>query len=259
MKDVQSQRDRRKIAINKVGIKDLHYPVTVLDRQNKSQDTTAVINMYVNLPHHFKGTHMSRFVEVLNQHHGRISVEEIESILRTVRRRFKCRSVHLEMKFPYFIEKTAPVSRARGLVDYQCAFYATLGPVKGKTVFDLVIQAGVPVTMLCPCSKEISDRGAHNQRSVITIQVRSKGLVWLEEIIDIAEKSASSPVYALLKRMDEKAVTEGAYDRPRFAEDAVREVAKQLKKDTRIVWFQVESENQESIHNHNAYAMVLSG
>ncbi len=258
MKDTQNKRDRRKIPINKVGIKNLHYPIKVNDRRNISQDTTAVINMFVNLPHHFKGTHMSRFVEVLNQHHGRISVEEIEDILLTMRKKFKCRSVHLEMKFPYFIEKAAPASGAKGLVDYDCAFYATLGPVKGKTVFDLVIEAAVPVSMLCPCSKEISDRGAHNQRSTITIKVRGRSLVWLEEIIEMAESAASSPVYALLKRRDEKAVTEGAYDRPRFAEDAVRDVAKKLKSDRRVAWFQVESENQESIHNHNAYAMVVS-
>lgn len=259
MKDIQSRQDKRKIPINKVGIKRLHYPVTVLDRQNKSQDTTAMISMYVDLPHQFKGTHMSRFVEILNDHHGRVSVEEMEDILVKMREKFDCRSVHLEMKFPYFLEKAAPASGATGLVDYDCAFYASLETVRGKTKFDLVIEAAVPVTMLCPCSKEISDRGAHNQRSVITIQVRSRSLVWLEEIIEIAEKAASSPVYALLKRRDEKAVTEGAYDRPRFAEDAVREVAMKLKKDRRVSWYQVESENQESIHNHSAYAMVVSG
>ncbi len=261
MKDVQNRRDRRKIPIDKVGIKDLQYPISVLDRANKSQDTTARINMYVNLPHHFKGTHMSRFVEVLNDHHGRISVEEIEDVLLEMQRRFKCESVHIEMTFPYFVEKAAPASGAKGLVDYECAFYASLGPVKGskKPGLNLVIEAKVPVTMLCPCSKEISERGAHNQRSIITIKARTVELVWLEELIEIAEKAASSPVYALLKRPDEKAVTEGAYDRPRFAEDAVREVAKKLKNDSRVAWFQVESENQESIHNHNAYAMVVSG
>ena len=259
MKDVQNSRDGRKIPIDKVGIKGLHYPVTVLDRANNSQDTTALINMYVNLPHNFKGTHMSRFVEILNDHHGRVSVEEIGAILVEVRKRFKCRSAHIEMRFPYFVEKAAPASGAKGLVDYDCALYASLGLVKGKLVSDLVIEAAVPVTMLCPCSKEISDRGAHNQRSIITIKARTRTLVWLEELIEIAEKAASSPVYALLKRPDEKAVTEGAYDHPRFAEDAVREVARKLKRDRRIAWFQVESENQESIHNHNAYAMVVSG
>lgn len=259
MKDVQNRRDRRKIPVNKVGVKNLHYPVTVLDRQNKSQDTTANISMYVNLPHHFKGTHMSRFVEVLNKHHGRISVAEIEDILVSVKDRFECRSAHLEMRFPYFVEKAAPSSGQVGLVDYQCSFYASLGVSGSKTTFDLVIEASVPVTMLCPCSKEISRRGAHNQRSIITIKVRSRSLVWLEELIELAEAAASSPVYALLKREDEKYVTEGAYDRPRFAEDAVREVARKLKRDKRVTWFQVESENQESIHNHNAYAMVVSG
>jgi len=258
MKDVQNSYDGRRIPIQKVGINNLQYPITVLDRLDKSQCTTAVVSMYVDLPHRFKGTHMSRFVEILNRHHGRISPGKIDDILKAMIEKFNCETAHLEMRFPYFMKKRAPVSGAESLMNYDCAFIASLNRTNGFDSFDLVIEAGVPVTMVCPCSKEISRRGAHNQRSKITIRVRSDKLVWLEELIDIAEKAASSPVYSLLKRGDEKKVTESAFDRPRFAEDAVRAVAERLTKDRRILWFQVESENQESIHNHNAYAMVIS-
>ena len=258
MKDVQNSRDRRRIPIQKVGVKGLRYPITVLDRSNKSQDTIAVVDMSVDLPHKFKGTHMSRFIEILNMHHGRISPRHMREILSSIKKRLVCDNAHLAIRFPYFMEKKAPVSGARSLVSYDCAFYSSLRKAGKTDKLDLVIEAGVPVTMLCPCSKEISARGAHNQRSIITIKIRSRKLVWLEELIDIAEKSASSPVYSLLKREDEKAVTEKAYDNPKFAEDAVRSVAVFLKKDRRITWYQVESENQESIHNHNAYAMVES-
>jgi GTP cyclohydrolase I len=259
MKDVQSRRDTRRIPIQKVGIKNLQYPITVLDRLNKSQNTTAMVSMYVDLPHNFKGTHMSRFVEILNRHHGRISPGRLDDILNAMIGKFNCETAHLEMRFPYFIKKAAPVSGAESLMNYNCAFIASLKKKNGKELFDLIIEAGVPVTMVCPCSKEISARGAHNQRSTVTIRVRSKELVWLEELIEIAERAASAPVYSLLKREDEKKITESGYDRPRFAEDAVRAVAKQLEGDKRVIWYQVESENQESIHNHNAFAMVTSG
>jgi GTP cyclohydrolase IB len=258
MKDVQNRYDRRRIPIEKVGIKNLQYPITVLDRLNNSQCTTAIVSMYVDLPHRFKGTHMSRFVEILNMHHGRISPVKLDDILKAMIEKFNCETAHLEMSFPYFIRKAAPVSGAESLMDYQCAFIASLRRVNGRDAFDLVIEAGVPVTMVCPCSKEISRKGAHSQRSRFTIRVRSNELVWLEELIEIAEKAASAPVFSLLKREDEKRVTESAYDRPRFAEDAVRSVAKRLVQDPRITWYQVESENQESIHNHSAYAMVTS-
>jgi GTP cyclohydrolase I len=257
MKDVQNRYDRRKIPIQKVGIKNLQYPITVLDRLNNSQCTTAMVSMYVDLPHRFKGTHMSRFVEILNMHHGRISPAKLDDILKAMIGKFDCETAHLEMQFPYFIKKAAPVSGAESLMDYSCGFSASLRRTGGKDTFDLMIEAGVPVTMVCPCSKEISRRGAHSQRSKITIKVRSKDLVWFEELIEIAENAASAPVFSLLKREDEKKVTESAYDRPRFAEDAVRSVAGLLAKDPRILWYQVESENQESIHNHNAYAMIV--
>ncbi|OVE76316.1 GTP cyclohydrolase [bacterium E08(2017)] len=256
MKDVQNSPDNRNIPIKKAGIKSLQYPITVLDRQNKSQETTAIVSMYVDLPHNFKGTHMSRFVEVLNKHHGRISVEETDSILYTMLERFDCETAHFDITFPYFIEKEAPSSKARSLMNYNCSLLTSLEMKSGTEVFDRIIEVSVPVTMLCPCSKEISDEGAHNQRSIVTVRVRSSELVWLEELIEIAESEASAPVFSLLKREDEKALTEAAYQNPLFAEDAVRAVASRLKEDERIIWYQVESENQESIHNHNAYAMV---
>jgi GTP cyclohydrolase I len=256
MKDVQNSYDDRGVPIQKAGIKDLQYPVVVLDRQNKSQSTIASVSMYVDLPHNFKGTHMSRFVEVLNVHRGRISVDEIEDILLTMQDRFECETAHFDIRFPYFMEKEAPVSREKSLMNYSCALLASLKKDGDNQVFDRVLEVGVPVTMLCPCSKEISEGGAHNQRSVITVRVRTDDLVWFEELIEIAESEASAPVFSLIKRVDEKYLTEAAYNNPLFAEDVVRAVAIRLRADQRVCWYQVESENEESIHNHNAYAMV---
>jgi len=256
MKDVQKRADTRKITVKKVGIKELRYPVVVLDRQNESQHTMATVNMYVELPHNFKGTHMSRFVEIMNHYRGRISVHEIGDILKAMLDRFESENAHVEIHFPYFIEKAAPVSGATSLMDYDCAFLASMEGKRGQDGLDLILEAAVPVTMLCPCSKEISSGGAHNQRSKVTIRVKSRELVWLEDLIEIAESEASAPLYSLLKREDEKRVTEQAYDNPRFVEDAVRGVAVRLQGDPRILWYEVESENLESIHNHNAYALV---
>ncbi len=260
LKDVQSYPDYHKIPIQKAGITGLEYPICVMDRANKTQQTIANVSMYVDLPHHYKGTHMSRFVEILEQLRGKISPAHIENILKIMLKRFASNTAHLEIRFPYFKAKQAPVSKATSLMSYQCAFLAVYnknGKKDGK--FQLVIEVNVPVTTLCPCSKEISKNGAHNQRSIVTIKVISKKLVWIEELIELAEKSASSGVYSLLKREDEKFVTEQAYKKPRFAEDLARAVAAKLRKDKRIEWFMVESENFESIHNHNAYAMVLGG
>lgn len=260
MKDVQGAHDDRNVRLQKVGIKDLQYPIKVMDRRNKSQNTTAMFSMYVDVPHRFKGTHMSRFVEILTAHHGRISVKDIQDILRTMLSRFDTESAHVEIRFPYFLERKAPVSKAAALMNYECALLASVTRKKGRrrNAYDMIVEARVPVTLVCPCSREISDRGAHNQRSYITIRIRSSRLVWLEELIETAEQCASAPVYSLLKRTDEKRVTEDAYDRPCFAEDAVRAVAVRLRQDKRITWFQVESENHESIHNHSAYAMTVS-
>ena len=258
MKDIQNARDFRKIPIQKAGIKNLRYPLAVLDRENKVQHTVGDVSMYVDLPHHFKGTHMSRFVEVLNEQRGKISPRHIGAILKTMTERFDSTMAHLEIRFPYFMEKSAPVSGARSLMNYQCAFLAAYSRKRRRQRLDLIVEVSVPVSTLCPCSKAISAHGAHNQRSWITIQARSRELVWIEELIEIAEGEASSGLFSLLKREDEKYVTEQAYARPRFAEDVARAVARKLKKDRRITWFQVASENLESIHNHNAYALIAS-
>ena len=258
MKDIQNEHDDRQIPIQKAGIKNLLYPISVLDRENKVQHTVANVSMFVDLPHDFKGTHMSRFVEILNEQHGNISLRNLDMILKTMINRFASTTAHLDIHFPYFIEKAAPVSGAKSLMNYQCAFLASFSRKKEPHSLDLIVEVMIPVTMLCPCSKEISNHGAHNQRSWITIQVRSRERVWIEELIEIAEAEASSDLYSLLKREDEKQVTEQAYNRPRFAEDAARAIAQKLEQDPRITWFQVESENMESIHNHNAYAMVTS-
>ena len=255
MQDKQSERDTRGVPIDKVGIKGLRYPILVLDLANRTQNTIATINMYVDLPHHFKGTHMSRFIETINQHGRVIHVENIEEIVREIRQRLDAERAHLEIEFPYFIEKKAPVTGSKGLVDYTGFFNANL---KGKKSLDFVYGVTVAVTTLCPCSKAISARGAHNQRGIVRVEVRTQRTVWLEELIQMVERSSSSELYSLLKRKDEKFVTERAFDHPVFVEDLVRTVALRLKKDKRVLWYRVEAENLESIHNHNAYAQVVS-
>ena len=251
LRDIQGEPDSRDISIDKVGVKDIRYPVVVLDRKNRFQQTIASINMYVDLPHNFKGTHMSRFVEILNEHRGEMTVKNFPGILKKMKERFNATTAHLEVDFPYFIEKAAPVSKSKGLMEYRCRYLGTLGEKK-----DFVLEVMVPVLTLCPCSKEISDRGAHNQRGVVKVAVRFTGFVWIEEIVKAVERSASSPVYSLLKRVDEKYVTEHAYDNPMFVEDVVREVAVNLGRLRKITWYRVEAENWESIHNHSAYAFL---
>lgn len=261
MLDVQSSPDERGIAIDRVGVSDLRYPIVVLDRQNREQHTVATLTLSVDLPHHFKGTHMSRFVEVLNQHHGDMTMRTIPAILEELKVRLEAEKAHIEVEFPYFLSKAAPVTGMKADIDYDCRF---TGEANGSKS-DFVMEVTVPVTSLCPCSKEISAYGAHNQRSRVTIAVRTRkkedgswDFVWIEELIDIAEKSASAPLYSLLKRPDEKFVTEQAYDNPVFVEDLVRGVAGRLKEDERITWFRVRSVNEESIHNHNAFAEIES-
>jgi len=250
--DVQGSEDRRKIAIDKVGIKAIRHPIHVAERGGGTQHTVASFNMYVGLPHQFKGTHMSRFVEILNAHEREITVETFKVMLDEVVERLEARSGHIEMNFPYFINKAAPVSRVKSLMDYDVTFTGEVE--RGKKCFKMKVV--VPVTSLCPCSKRISDYGAHNQRSHVTIAARTKGFVWIEELIEYAEKHASSELYGLLKRPDEKFVTERAYDNPKFVEDLVRDVAAELNRDKRVEWYVVESENFESIHNHSAYAFI---
>ncbi len=259
MEDVQSRRDEREVALDRVGVSGLRYPIVVLDRDHQKQHTVAVLKMSVNLPHEFKGTHMSRFIEVLNEHRGEITMRTVPAVLRDLRKKLDAESAHIHLVFPYFLERRAPVSGASALMDYECSFDAAVNGGTDKFVFGV----RVPVTSLCPCSKAISDYGAHNQRGYITIDVQTIrdpennfALVWFEELIDIAEKSASAPVYPLLKRADERHVTMQAFDNPVFVEDMVRNVALVLKNDSRIAWFRIDALNQESIHNHSAFASV---
>jgi GTP cyclohydrolase I len=249
---VQNTLDTRRIAIDRVGIKAIRHPVKVADKDGGVQHTVAVFNMYVNLPHNFKGTHMSRFVEILNSHEREISVESFENILWSMIEKLETKSGHIEMTFPYFVDKAAPVSGVKSLLDYEVTF---IGEIK-KSDYEFTMKVVVPVTSLCPCSKGISDYGAHNQRSHVTISVQTNSFVWIEDIIRIAEDLASCELYGLLKRPDEKYVTEKAYDNPKFVEDIVRDVAEVLNKDSRIDAYVVESENFESIHNHSAYALI---
>jgi len=252
MADVASQSDDRNISIDKVGVKDLRYPISLLDRAKGIQHTIGSFNMYVNLPHQFKGTHMSRFIELLNESRGEISIDQFGDLLEAMRDRLHAEAAHLEVEFPYFIEKKAPVTQAPGMMEYTCRVVGEIRNGERK----VSIAVTVPVSTLCPCSKEISAYGAHNQRGFVTIGFRFRDMVWIEEIIEIAENSASSAVYSLLKREDEKFVTEQAFRNPVFVEDVVRNVAQVLDADQRITWYSVEVENFESIHNHNAYAMI---
>ena len=250
--DVQGSADSRCIAIDKVGIKDIRHPVRVGDRNEGEQHTVATFNMYVYLPHNFKGTHMSRFVQILNSHEREISVGSFKEMLREMAERLESEAGHIEMRFPYFVNKRAPVTGVQSLLDYEVTF---IGEIRnGRPV--MYIKVVVPVTSLCPCSKEISEFGAHNQRSHVTVQVRNRGFMWIEEIIDLVEAQASCELFGLLKRPDEKYVTERAYNNPKFVEDMVRDVARVLNEDDRVGAYVVESENFESIHNHSAYALI---
>lgn len=249
--DVQSRRDERKIPIDKVGVKGLRYPITVKDRRRDYQHTVGLFDLFVNLPHDFKGTHMSRFIEVLNEFHGEISMEKFPEILGKIKNKLHAKSAHMNVEFPYFVEKQAPVTKTPGLMSYTCFMRGSL-----SERFDLIVGVEVPVTTLCPCSKEIADCGAHNQRGIVRVQLRFKKFFWIEEIIEIIESSVSSEVYSLLKRPDEKFVTEHAYENPMFVEDVVRSSLARLRAKDNFPWYRIEAENFESIHNHSAYAMI---
>jgi GTP cyclohydrolase I len=251
VEDVQGRADTRRIPINRVGIKDISHPVKVKDRSEGEQHTIATFNMYVNLPHNFKGTHMSRFVEIL---HGEreISVESFRTMLEKMTHRLEADAGHIEMSFPFFVMKKAPVSGVESMMDYK----ATLIGEQKNGQAETWIRVVVPVTSLCPCSKKISDYGAHNQRSHVTIKARLRKHIWIEELIGVAESEASCELYGILKRPDEKYVTERAYNNPKFVEDLVRDVAKRMNDDDRVAAYVVEAENFESIHNHSAYALI---
>jgi GTP cyclohydrolase IB len=252
IEDVQARADSRRIPINKVGIKDVYHPVRVKDRSSGEQHTIANFNMYVALPHNFKGTHMSRFVEVLHGNEREISVESFRDILTEMTEKLDAKSGHIEMEFPFFVMKQAPVSKVESLMNYQASLIGELH----NGVPELWLKVVVAATSLCPCSKDISKYGAHNQRSHITIKAKIDGHMWLEELIEIAEAEASCEVYGILKRADEKHVTERAYDNPKFVEDIVRDVAVRMNQEPRVRAYVVEAENFESIHNHSAYALI---
>ena len=254
MPDVQGTPDTRRIAIERVGVKNIRYPITLhCPVTGGRQHTIARVNMYVGLPHHQKGTHMSRFLEVLNEHHEELRSDQMMEVCRDIKQRLEAETAHLELTFPYFIDKQAPVTGQAGKLDIEVTFECT-----SNAHDDFVMAVKVPAASLCPCSKQISDYGAHNQRCHIQARVRfDEGqFMWIEDLFALIEEAASAPVYAVLKRPDEKWVTEQAYDNPKFVEDIVRDLATTLDREHRIVWYEINSENHESIHNHNAYAMV---
>ena len=252
LQDTQNQRDARGIPIDRVGVKNLRFPLRIRDREQSEQGTVATVSLAVDLPHQYKGTHMSRFVEVLHSHGHTLTVADIAGMPRELMKKLNAERAHVEFRFPWFRFKKAPVTGSEGLLDYGVIFEVDAS----KERIDFIVTVEVPVTTLCPCSKAISARGAHNQRGVVTFAVRFTEPVWIEELIELVEASASAELYSLLKRPDEKFVTEQAYDNPVFVEDLVRNVASRAKKHPRITWFRVEAENFESIHNHNAYALI---
>ena len=253
--DKQSERDHRALRIDKVGVRGLRMPIQVLDKARRLQDTIATIGMYVDLPKEFKGTHMSRFIEVLHAHGSVVHVDNINDILYAMQERLKSATAHLEIEFPYFLVKKAPVTGLEGVMDYTARFDAT---ACGREI-DFVLTVKTPVTTLCPCSKAIARYSAHNQRGVVTVQIRSREPIWIEDLIEMVERSASCELFSLLKRQDEKAVTERAYENPVFVEDLVRNVVVRLNEHPDVTWYRVEAENFESIHNHNAYACIEKG
>jgi GTP cyclohydrolase I len=255
IEDVQGMVDTRRLAIDKVGIKSIRHPLKVRDKDGGTQHTVATINMYVHLPQHFKGTHMSRFIEILNGNAHEITVENFDALLREMALRLEAESGHIEMHFPYFVNKSAPVSGVQSLMDYEVTLIGAISHGEAS----ITVKVLVPVTSLCPCSKKISEYGAHNQRSHVTVTARISDFLWIEDLITLVEEQASCQLYGLLKRPDEKFVTEYAYDNPKFVEDMVRDVAAQLGRDPRIGRYTVECENFESIHNHSAYAVIEGG
>ena len=253
MIDIQNTEDKREVPLKKVGVRNVEYPVCVLDKKHKIQNTTARVDLFVNLPHHFKGTHMSRFIEVFHKYREDISINHFMEMLEEIRIKLEAEKSFGKISFPYYIEKEAPVSHSKGIIKYTCTYEAEVSESEKK----FYLEVKVPVTTLCPCSKAISEYGAHNQRGTVTIKILYRDFFWLEDLIEAVEKSASSPLYSVLKRQDEKFVTEHAYDNPRFVEDVVREVyiaLKDFEGGGKFTWFSVEAENEESIHAHNAYA-----
>lgn len=259
MEDVHKEWDERNLPIDQVGVNHILFPIVVMNREGQEQHTVAELSMSVNLPHDLRGTHMSRFIEVLNEYQGDVAIDKLPLILGRIKERLESDSARIEINFPYFVERAAPVSGASAIINYECAY---LGDVSSERN-EFMQRVRVPICALCPCSKKISDYGAHNQRGYLTIEVwntlSDDGMpipIWVEELIEIAEGSGSAPVYPLLKRPDERHVTMQAYDNPVFVEDIVRTATEQLKDDHRIARFKVHAENHESIHGHNVYAVL---
>jgi GTP cyclohydrolase I len=254
--DIQNQEDHRDVPLTKVGVKGLEYPITVLDREKKIQHTTAQVDLYADLPRHYKGTHMSRFIEIFHQYREDLSMPRFLDMLRSIRAELEAESAFGSIRFPYFIEKKAPVSALPGIMSYRCRYQGRVSgsPGKNRGEGHFTVTVSVPVTTVCPCSKAISDRGAHNQRGVVTVELELGPFFWIEDIITLVEKAASSPVYSLIKREDEKFITEHAYDNPKFVEDLVRDVYIKVRDLNQFPRFSVEAENFESIHNHSAFA-----
>lgn len=253
MRDPALGKPVNQLEIDKVGIKNLKYPIRVFDKRETEQHTVANINMYVALPHKFRGTHMSRFIEVLNKHKDTVAMKNMKAVLFDIVEKFDANSAHIELEFPYFIEKSAPVSYARSLMQYECKFICLLSKEKK---FEFMLCVSVPIATLCPCSKELVEKGAHNQRGKISVFIKSRGFFWIEDLVNIVEKCASSQLYSLLKREDEQFITQHAYDHPAFVEDVARNVASKLDEEKDITWYSVEVESYESIHNHDTYAFI---
>ena len=240
------------LPIDRVGVRGLRVPMLVRDRAKGAQHIVASVALGVDLPAEFKGTHMSRFIEALQQWNEELDYDAMRMLLQEVRTRLHARKAYITFRFPYFLDKAAPSSCRSGLMDYDCR-------LTGELVDDdpsFLLEVDVPVMTVCPCSKAIAEEGAHSQRALVRIQVQMSGFAWIEEFIEIAESSASSPVYSLLKREDEKFVTEAAFAHPTFVEDVVRNAAKKLSEHPRVTWFSVEVESFESIHNHSAFAKI---
>lgn len=255
MLDVQAMKDERQIPIQKVGVKGVRYPITLLDKTEGLQHTTATVNLYADLPHDFKGTHMSRFIEVFETHRHDLSMPRFLDMLADIRRVLEAETAYADLHFPYFIEKRAPVSGQGSIMSYDCAYMGKVWDIG----HDFEVSVAVPVQTVCPCSKAISAYGAHNQRGIVTLTVALGPFFWIEDLVALVESSASSGVYTLLKREDEKYVTEHAFDNPRFVEDLVRQVSQEVEALGKFPRFSVEAENFESIHNHSAYAFVQRG
>ncbi len=252
IEDVQGRPDSRHMPIDRVGIKDIVHPVRIRDRSGSVQSSVAKLSMYVNLPHHVKGTHMSRFVEVLHRHDAEFSTDSFAAMLGAMTGHLGATAGRIEMSFPFFRMKRAPVSGAASLMNYEATIWGECRDGRSEVWLKVLVAA----TSLCPCSKKISAYGAHNQRSHITLAAKLGAPLPLEDLIDLAEREASCELYGILKRPDEKYVTERAYDNPKFVEDLVRDLAVALDRDERVLAYRIESENFESIHNHSAYAMI---